>query len=364
MKKIIKFKTLLFLFAFIQTNSFAIEFIGNPSYSSYCPNEWIEYVIKDAQLYLNDYCGFQVWVKNGIIKESQGNFYSGTSKSLNIKWDDISQGEIILKSYGCENSYNIEENTYSITINSLSDLVTDQPIGPSEVNLGIVNAVSYRAKKITYPGTTNYVESYNWTVPSGWSIINGQGTDEILVQPDECSGGEVYYYGINELCTNAEMSSADYPLFLVKRTTTSADWSKINITGSNSICNENQTYTINSLPDDFFVSNWSIGNNNLIGFQSKNKIQATISRIGNSKGSTTLSATITNGCESTYIRSINIQAGPTTVLSGNISNSISGCSIKILNGTIVNDITFNYQDDFIFEGTFSIPKGVELQINN
>jgi hypothetical protein len=88
---------------------------------------------------------------------------------------------------------------------------------------------------ISYSVTKDPTATYNWTLPSGWSIASGSGTNSITVNPSSTSG--------NISVTASNYCGTSNPQTLSVSTSTGIPANPGVITGQTSICTVGTTYT-------------------------------------------------------------------------------------------------------------------------
>jgi len=173
----------------------------------------------------------------------------------------------------------------TITIRRVSPFIVSGPTNVPQCCLTekIYQAVGY-SDQVDLSGY-----SFNWTVPPGWGISNGQGTPNITVNPDNTSGGQVTCTVFRTFGGCSILNSAS-----VSRSVPSLG---INYTGNNIFACVGQVFTFNSsIPCGNPALTWSVPQGwNIISGQ--NTPTVTISPTPSAQnGALTISGTFQGGC--------------------------------------------------------------------
>ncbi|KXB97130.1 MAG: hypothetical protein AA908_08205 [Chlorobi bacterium NICIL-2] len=173
----------------------------------------------------------------------------------------------------------------------------------------------------TYQTTNNSGSTYNWSVPTGWTITAGQGTAQITVTSGTASGNIT----VTETVSSTGCSATSPPLAVTVTTTPSPT-----ISGSTTPCaGSTQTYTTAA---GFTSYSWSISPASAGTIQSGGTTNSATIQWGNSAVSATVTVTVANGaCTGQGTLAVNVQAAPTVYNVGtttpnacsNVSNNVT-----------------------------------------
>jgi hypothetical protein len=174
-----------------------------------CPNEFIVYTITNA---VNAACNYEWTVTNGEIL---GGFQNGNTSTFSggsqvqIKWlNTTSSGSIQVNATNCNPSSGNSSKTWTIPILSINGVNPGAITGDANVTVNVTANKVYSISQINFPnigsGDSNpfQVSSYEWEIPSGWTVQSGGTTKSITVTPDNCSGGNIRVRGKNTQCTS------------------------------------------------------------------------------------------------------------------------------------------------------------------
>ncbi|GIV51185.1 MAG: hypothetical protein KatS3mg038_1706 [Candidatus Kapaibacterium sp.] len=190
---------------------------------------------------------------------------------------------------------------------------------PSPVVNGPTTVCS--GQSYTYQTTNNSGSTYNWTVPTGWTITAGQGTSQITVTSGT-AGGNIT---VTETVSSTGCSATS-PALAVSVTSTPAP----TITGSTTPCaGTTQTYTTAS---GFTSYSWSISPATAGTITSGGTTNIATIQWGTNAVSATVTVTVANGaCTGQGSLAVNVQAAPTAYNVGtttpnacsNVSNNVT-----------------------------------------
>lgn len=151
-------------------------------------------------------CSFQWKVIGGVIFGGATNGDTSlivAGNTATITWNDTTKtGRIILIVSGCTLSVRNTSTlgqTFSIPVRSIIDRSPANIGGRGSIAIGIPVPAQeiYSVDRLAFPsrgsgdGNPLEAEVYEWELPPNWTIVSGQGTNSITVQPDFCSGGSM-----------------------------------------------------------------------------------------------------------------------------------------------------------------------------
>lgn len=214
---------LLLTFLLVSTSGYSqITITPNTAFAQ-CAGYPITYTVDNA---ITNNCQFEWTVTNGTI---QGGFQNGNVSTFTggnliiVTWSDISSGSIHVKARDCSPPATTEA-TFNYAILSVKG-VTPSSISSNNPNptVSITNNVTYTIDKLNYPklGTaeiTKEVDSYEWEIPVGWTVVSGGTTHSITVKPDNCSGGTIRVRGKSTECPGFVSYSNWSPVRTITRT--------------------------------------------------------------------------------------------------------------------------------------------------
>lgn len=96
--------------------------------------------------------------------------------------------------------------------------------GPTALCLPATNNLTYNIPAVEYG-------QYTWTVPTGWTVITGQGSESITVQPDNTSGIKLISVEVTLGCGNSKTSTIQI------QTSREGEWTGAKDTNWNDIAN-------------------------------------------------------------------------------------------------------------------------------
>lgn len=123
---------------------------------------------------------------------------------VDVGWDNVGTGKISVKVSNAPNktcSIGYSTDTYSFTqkiryIGPLDQVrLNNNPASVSNLTCGS-NAVTFSVPPPSTLNPTNASINYNWALPSGWSLVSGQGTNTIQATPNASGSGVVKVTGI------------------------------------------------------------------------------------------------------------------------------------------------------------------------
>ncbi|GIV54999.1 MAG: hypothetical protein KatS3mg039_1517 [Candidatus Kapaibacterium sp.] len=210
---------------------------------------------------------------------------------------------------GCNGVPVMMNGSVALTVNPTPSPVVN---GPTTVCSG---------QSYTYQTTNNSGSTYNWTVPTGWTITAGQGTAQITVTSGT-AGGNIT---VTETVSSTGCSATSPALAVTVTTTPSPT-----ISGSTTPCaGTTQTYTTAA---GFTSYSWSISPASAGTIQSGGTTNSATIQWGNSAVSATVTVTVANGaCTGQGTLAVNVQAAPTVYNVGtttpnacsNVSNNVT-----------------------------------------
>lgn len=321
-------------FLLLALSGFAqISMSPNPTFAQ-CPGVAITYSANNS---VTNSCIFDWTVTNGSI---QGGFQNGNVSTFSggnlatITWFDVTQsGQIKIQARDCSpSSGNTSELTFTYAILSINGVNPGAISGASSVTVNVTSNQTYSVPQINFPnigsGDVNpkEVNSYEWQIPSGWTVVSGGSTKSITVKPDNCSGGTIKVRGKNTTCTGNTFFSNFSPVKTITRTLATPG----TITGPDAVnCTDTsvKTYSISAVAGATSYT-WT-NPNNWTGTSTTTSINLTPN--GLNGGTVTVKA---NGC------SIQSSASSKTI-TVNLTNpnsppSVSGSSPVCFSGTTFN----------------------------
>gem|GEM_PF-2138405 len=166
-----------------------------------------------------------------------------------------------------------------------------------------------------------YAESYNWIVPSGWSIESGQGTNTITVTTGTAGQNGNISVTANNLCTSS--AAAVFAVIVLPNASITS------VIGPSDVCigNNAGTFTANGVVLGGGTGVWSSSNT---AVATVNSISGVVTAI--SAGTTNITYTITGGCGSPVSAS-----APLTVTPNAAVPSVTGNTPLCINETATYD---------------------------
>lgn len=213
-----------------------------------------------------------------------------------------------------------QAGNYGVTISNVYCSVTAGPVTITEkfapttpTGLASVNEVCAGATGATFSVTNDPAAStYNWTLPQGWNITNGAGTNSITTDAGNSGTIEVTAQNNCGTSTAAQQSVSIVPTQL---STPSA------ITGSNNPCSgTSTTYQIPAV-NGATTYNWVFPQGWSIPQSPDSNVVVVVP--GNING--VISVTASNACASTAAVTINVLTSQAPAISGNIQGPATIC---------------------------------------
>lgn len=206
----------------------------------------------------------------------------------------------------------VGNGTCSIRSNAVTETVLNPPAAPSAIS-GL-DSVCINSDSILYsvpavPGAT----SYNWTVPSGWVINSGAGSNTVIISPDTSSGA------VSVSVTTACGTSANTSLAVGFNT---APHISGTISGADTVCvnGPDQVYNFSGSADGALY--WTVSSPYLIvSGQSTNALH-----LSNVSAAGTLTLISSGSCGQSLPLTLNIAIADTPQISGTISGADTICT--------------------------------------
>lgn len=181
--------------------------------SAICPGNYNVYVYSQT----GDGCLYNWEVTNGHIA---GGHISGNNSSISnigvnvvsISWVDTpDEGKIKATSHSCDVSSNNKTKEFTYYIKSINGVTPTSISGIDNIPPTVLTNRTYSITPVNYPrGTLDpkpyTVTNYSWETPTGWTVIGGGNTKDIVLQPDNYSGGNIRVRAINE-CSSGNSSN-------------------------------------------------------------------------------------------------------------------------------------------------------------
>ncbi len=195
--------------------------VGVTNLSRVCPNLQAEVSVTSSIDIDTNCVGVKIWRGGGTTDSI--NIYASAwtiaanRRSFRFNYTFLDDGtmdsvEVVRKESNCP-TYDSPKRPIDVrTIKNRVPVVTGDS---TKLIVGYRRDLTYQAS-LTYPDGVTPVRNFTWTVPSGWFILSGQGTDRILVTTDENGEGCITATGVNNLCPAAS-NSASSACFFVKR---------------------------------------------------------------------------------------------------------------------------------------------------
>lgn len=166
-----------------------------------CPGDQVSYSVSHTATV----CTYYWEITGGTFSFGGGTTAFGSN--LAITWGTSDMGTIKITAQSCTNSnYNGNVLNLQIPIKAVYGQTPLTPVGQSSVTVNTSPTLRYEVDLITYRtrGSSDanpfYVTSYQWEVPSGWTITNQNYSVSnvkayIDVRPDNCTGGTIRVRG-------------------------------------------------------------------------------------------------------------------------------------------------------------------------
>ncbi|MBC3795155.1 hypothetical protein, partial [Spirosoma utsteinense] len=275
--------------------SYLVDLNGDYA-SSVPPNTAISYVFTST----NDLSGCKYnWTASNSENISSGQTISTDVPTFRIVWNNVNgTASATVSTYNCSNTTsNGSSATYSAPIRYLGN------IGSVSLNGSTSNPqnLGCGAQTVTLSvGAATNATNYNWNLSglSGWSIINGQGTNTITATTSAGAGGTVQ---VTATRNDAPNTSSSNGISVTRPTLTNAS-----LTGGTQGCyNQLGTYSLANLTSGVSTV-WSASGPLSIAGSSATGV--TINYGGND-GFGAVTAQITDGCNNTVTRTLDVGVG-------------------------------------------------------
>jgi hypothetical protein len=210
---------------------------------------------------------------------------------------------------------------------TLAVTVTSAPAQPSAIT-GLSTPCS-GATGLTYSVTNVAGVSYTWTVPSGWTLAGGQGTNSLLANAGITNGS---------ICVSASNACGSSPQTCISVTASSIPGTPGPITGNIHICaGSSETYSISSVSGATTYT-WSLPS----GWAGSSTTESIVATAGTTSGS--ISVTAGNGCGTSAPRSLavtvhNPSAPVITINLATLTSSYSSGNQWYFNGISISGAT-------------------------
>jgi hypothetical protein len=195
--------------------------------TSKCPGISYSYTVTNS---VTTTCIYEWTVTNGVISGGTQNGSTSTfsgGENVTITWFDVkSGGTISVTARTCSDASGNTTASFSAALLSLNGLdpgsVTGSP-GADAVQINTTPNFVYTVPQIQYPTRGSLdpnpynITTYEWQIPSGWSVISGGTSNTITVKADNCTGGNIRVRGKSS-CTNGNFNSNWSAPFSVIRT--------------------------------------------------------------------------------------------------------------------------------------------------
>ena len=165
------------------------------------PSLTLTFDIKQTYSYNANYCWFRLTVDGTPVTDDQGNVYynassyNGAFKTLTYDLSAYANMDFTVAWEGCmkyyDQYYKDGDNIFIDNI-SLTEKAGGSPPGSPGAITGFIYPNADAIQKYRIDPVTN-ATSYTWTVPSGWSIDNGQGSEKITVTTSSTDGNVTVY---------------------------------------------------------------------------------------------------------------------------------------------------------------------------
>ena len=206
-----------------------------------------------------------------------------------------------------------------------------------------------------------YADRYDWSVTGGASIMGSSTGSSITVIPPSTP-----LTGNHAVTCTVKRSGGNqlYSKTGTLNVTRAPIISSALITGPTGICTGNANYSISNIAAEQTVS-WSLSNSNIGSLSNLSNTGVTVAFAGN--GAQTLTASITNPCGQTTIKSFVINTGSTTFtssasISGSVSSICSGTRIYTVNNVLAGQTVHWVVSDTNI-ATLSTSTGTQTTVN-
>lgn len=182
-----------------------------------CPGVAVSYTVNNP---VNAACVYDWVVTNGTI---QGGSQSGNTSTLNnvsttvtITWSSLSTaGSINVSAKSCSPTTGNSSVTLPAAILSLTGVnpgtIEGSP-GATAIRVNSTPNLVYTVPQIQYPNRGSLdpnpynITTYEWEIPSGWSVVSGGTSNTITVRADNCGAGNIRVRG-KASCPNGNFFS-------------------------------------------------------------------------------------------------------------------------------------------------------------
>jgi hypothetical protein len=204
------------------------------------------------------------------------------------QWNDNSTQSTLQTS--TNGTYSVLVGNGTCQLPAVSATVTQQfsPSTPTSITGG--SSVCLNSSNSFSVASVSGASSYNWTLPNGWSISNGQGTNLITVQTNSTSG--TITVNAQNNCGNSGDASLNVNIIDVP--------TQPAITGNDTACsNASQNFSATGSSQNSFTWTLPTGSSILSGSGTN-----TISAVINTSG--TINVTETNQCGTSVVGTLNV----------------------------------------------------------
>lgn len=279
-----------------QTSASYVRDINNQYNSSVPPNTGISYVF--VTTVNTQGCGYN-WTPTNASNVADGVTISTAVNTLPLNWKNVNgNASVTVTLHDCNNSQsNGVTASYSVPIRYLGN------IGGITFNGSTANpqTLGCGSQTVTLSvGNATNATNYNWNLSgvSGWSINSGQGTNSITATAAAGSGGTIQVTATRNDASNTSSTAS----IGVNR----PSLSNASITGSSQGCfNQSGTYSLANLTSGISTA-WSASSPLSIAGSSATNASV---NYGGSNGYGTVTAQITDGCNNTVTRTLNVGVG-------------------------------------------------------
>ena len=164
-------------------------------------------------------------IQGGSQNGNVSTFSGGTL--VTITWTNTtSSGQISVVARNCSPSGGDTPAAFpfSYAIRSINGVNPGSITGASSVTVNTTTNQVYSIPQINFPNigsaeiAPKEVNSYEWEIPAGWTVVSGGTTKSITVTPDNCSGGNIRVRGKSTTCTNGPFFSNFSAVTAITRT--------------------------------------------------------------------------------------------------------------------------------------------------
>lgn len=197
-----------------------------------CPGEAIVYQVVGVPP------GCQVaWTITGAI-----NVNIASGQQVTVVWPDFGTtfGTLQAQLFGCTDARDNQFLTRKIFFVTLEGQTPNEIEGLSSIPLNSSSTFNYSVDPMTN------ANSYEWVLPSGWSIVSGAGTSSINVTPNNCGAGTIKVRGKSE-CPEDHTPYSSYREKTITRDAISSPGA-ISASKPHSVCNNRTPITYSISP--------------------------------------------------------------------------------------------------------------------